>query len=391
MARIRPSKGQADFIPSGSLLTGAADTGVDAITRHSYHADSNVVRGLKTWQKGEVMTRFVGFKAIPSIVFLAVTFLICVPVSIGMGREIKMDSPKFSHILRDGAVAKFTLKIVDVDGAAVADANVLASFAMESSKGIEGTCDTNGLFSMKGKSRGEMHYGVRKDGYCPTSTTVKFGRHDGIVVKDGKWQPWNPTNIVILKKIKNPIPMYAVFGKFEIPVKGVPVGLDLEKTDWVAPYGIGINSDVLILYDEVMKDPWTGKKSLLLTFGSNVFEGVQSAKLDACSEYHSQYEAPTDGYTRSLKWEFERTQNKILTDNKPSDDEYFIFRVRAETDEKGNLIRACYGKLYGPVEYGLRGGKAVLRMSCYFNPEVNSRNLEFDREKNLSGQKVHIP
>ena len=60
-------------------------------------------------------------------------------------------------------------------------------------------------------------------------------------------------------------------------------------------------------------------------------------------------------------------------------------------DDQGKIVKANYGKIYGPVQYGNLGGRLVLRMMYYFNPEVNSRNLEFDPKKNLSGQRISIP
>jgi hypothetical protein len=46
------------------------------------------------------------------------------------------------------------------------------------------------------------------------------------------------------------------------------------------------------------------------------------------------------------------------------------------TDEKGKIISTCYGKIYGDF----------LKLTYYFNPTPNDRNLEFDPKRNLFGK-----
>ena len=132
--------------------------------------------------------------------YLYGTMLMALLTSCVVTEEVRMGSREFGHVLRDGAKAKFTLRVVDDDGAIVEGAQVKMSFAMETSKWITGSSDDAGLFSASGKSRGEMLYRVMKDGYYLTAGRVEFGRHDGVVVKNGKWQPWNETKVLIVKK-----------------------------------------------------------------------------------------------------------------------------------------------------------------------------------------------
>jgi len=63
--------------------------------------------------------------------------------------------------------------------------------------------------------------------------------------------------------------------------------------------------------------------------------------------------------------------------------------VATETDAEGRIVKANYGKIYGPIQYGQGGDK--LDAVCYFNPEVNDRNLEFDPKHDLAGQRYDWP
>ena len=54
------------------------------------------------------------------------------------------------------------------------------------------------------------------------------------------------------------------------------------------------------------------------------------------------------------------------------DDEYLVFRTRVVKDEKGNIVSANYGEIYGAIRtVGFFGAKAI-----YFNPTPNDTNLE---------------
>ena len=54
------------------------------------------------------------------------------------------------------------------------------------------------------------------------------------------------------------------------------------------------------------------------------------------------------------------------------DDECLVFRTRIVKDEKGNIVSANYGKIYGGIRtVGFFGAPAI-----YFNPNPNDLNME---------------
>jgi len=60
-----------------------------------------------------------------------------------------------------------------------------------------------------GEPTGDLNYWITKDGYYKTEGGYWFYPGPERSVKDGRWQPWNPTNTVVLKEIRNPVPMFA--------------------------------------------------------------------------------------------------------------------------------------------------------------------------------------
>ena len=103
------------------------------------------------------------------------------------------------------------------------------------------------------------------------------------------------------------------------------------------------------------------------------------------SQFRSAYQAPEKGYLRSLTHEWVRKPNKPDVNTRKRTRNYYI-RVRTKLDEKGNVISAHYGKIYGDF----------MNFTHYLNPTPNDRNVEFDPKKNLidtgrRGDKVHDP
>ncbi|QBG49017.1 hypothetical protein EGM51_17015 [Verrucomicrobia bacterium S94] len=53
----------------------------------------------------------------------------------------------------------------------------------------------------------------------------------------------------------------------------------------------------------------------------------------------------------------------------------YIFRVRTQVDDEGNITSACYGKISGP--FGL-GWADWVNWVYWFNPVPNERSLEWN-------------
>lgn len=75
--------------------------------------------------------------------------------------------------------------------------------------GYNGETNANGSWVIQGKTCGnELKIEITKDGYHDSNRKMSFAtmgaEHE---VKDGKWQPWGKEELIVLRKIKNPIKM----------------------------------------------------------------------------------------------------------------------------------------------------------------------------------------
>ena len=290
--------------------------------------------------------------------------------------------------ISNGAKGKITFRVVDTKGNPVVGAQVGVGFYNQNMKGdgegVSGKTDSFGMFTATGEPTGDMSYGITKEGYYKTEGSYWFYRaSDTNTVKDGRWQPWNPTNTVVLKEIRHPVPMFARNLEIKMPVQNVPVAFDFEKGDWVAPYGKGITADMMIRYSNTNTGPGflDFSRQLEMTF-LNAADGILVLPFDGVSAFHSVYEAPESGYSPSLLIECDRTTYKVMKQVDLDANHYAIFRVRSVTNDTGQVVAANYGKIYGPIQYGILGGQTIRFEFYYFNPD-GTRNLEFNTKSNL--------
>jgi hypothetical protein len=207
-----------------------------------------------------------------------------------------------------------------------------------------------------------------------------------------RFEPWNPTVEVVMKEIRNPVPMIgrskAFFPDFP-KVYSEPVGFDLEKGDWVSPHGKGVHSD--FVFTKTLFENDIEGATTVVTF-LNEHDGIMAFPFDKNdhSWFKWPYEAPLTGYTNSMSRfykKYEITQDysgtgagyfetvpKIESNFKKNDEINYIFRVRTQVDENGNIIKACYGKISGEI------GNSF---TYCFNPNPFSRSLEHDKKKSV--------
>lgn len=283
--------------------------------------------------------------------------------------------------------AKVTVKVVDEFSNPVENADVFVGF--QDAKGKEhgikdvaerGVTGTDGIFSASRKTIDHIAYGAEKVGYYKSYVEYHFSTR-----ANGRWQPWNPEFTLVLRKIENPVAMYARdthMTLIKLPVANKSVGFDLLKYDWVSPYGKGNNADIVFKYTGTYIKEDDFFKKLEVTF-PNRFDGIQWVKEDRKngSMLKLPRQAPENGYKDRLVRTRSRRPGNPLKEDAEDDNNYF-FRVRSE-EKNGKFIRAMYGKIQGDIMFDTDAtDKATIIFKYYLNPDY-TRNLEFDPKQNL--------
>ena len=304
----------------------------------------------------------------------------------GIPKELKNALQK---AYRDGAKAKLTFRVTDSLGNPVTNADVRAGFFLEKgSHAVVGKTDTNGMFTVEGLCSDDMGCSFKKEGYYQTEYRHRFASYDSNVLKDGKWQPWNPTIEITLKEKRNPIPMYVKNLKVYFPQNQL-VGFDCRKGDLVAPHGTGSEADFLFTVIETSTSRIDFQRQLIIS-SVNQDEGFIRLKKDSWSVLVSEHEAPSNRYIPKVETLFVYDSKPNPVDTRIGEDEYLVFRSRIKKDDEGKIIHSNFGKIYGRIKSGESDkGNDVgyVQFLYYFNPDDNDRNLEFATGQNLFGRR----
>jgi hypothetical protein len=275
-----------------------------------------------------------------------------------------------------------TVKVVGEDGNPIAGADVVAQYDVPRPQGsdqptfgyVKGVTDPKGIFiASHADSSWNLGIIVEKTGYYATHTGYEFYFDD---------KRRHPSFTLLLKKIVNPIPMYAKRVDENPPMLKQPAGYDLMVGDWVAPYGKGFNTDIIFTKVAYRKSGMDYDYKVTVDF-PKAGDGIQEFTVpdaEVGSFLRSPYEAPVNGYQNQLIKERYAHPGQPPQSNYDENANYFI-RVRTVLDSNGNIKNALYGKIYGDF----------MQFNYYLNPTPNDQNVEFDPKHNLLGDSVRLP
>jgi len=279
---------------------------------------------------------------------------------------------------------RVTLKVVDEGGNPVAGANAGVGYYTYDSQParIDGITDTNGIFTalhsaVPSISGLDLGFRVEKQGHY--TTWIKYDLGAGY-----DSDKWNTIQTLILKKVVHPIPMYARRAQIEVPVLDKQIGFDLEKYDWIAPYGIGEYSDIVFEahrrwvsrhdFDATVKISFPNSGDGLLAVSVPPVQGSTGPKVPVST--------PLNSYVPELQIGLGNTPIGGWKDDNKNGNYYF--RVRTFLDSNGNVKSTLYGKIYGGFTLDPINSKTTFILFTYYlNPTPNDQNVEFDPNRNL--------
>lgn len=257
--------------------------------------------------------------------------------------------------------------VVDETSSPVAGARVTVGFFMPRTglgatiKGSSGFTGKSGVFSIR---RGGVNISgvlVEKEGYYPSR--IGFG---GTV----------DVHRFVLKKIGNPVPLCVRSVVLSKPPEiGKPVAFDFEIGDWLPPYGEGKRSDIIFVregsYAEDMND---FDVTISVRFSEPDDGFVETFADNSGSDLRLPRMAPEGTYMTHLV-----RRQRPGASNFDTSRAYFL-RLRSSRDSAG-VVAGNFAKIVGDMDLPPDGR---IRFQYYFNPVRGSRNLEFDRSRNLT-------
>lgn len=293
-------------------------------------------------------------------------------------------SCKQAALTTGGPIAKRGIRVINEDGEPMVGIPVSMSFNRQEGN-VEGKTNTSGIFTHTARTVEGVGFRINIDGYYPSGG----GLPDLKEVAFGRWQPWGKTDDVLIRKIINPIPMYAVkMIKIQLPELETPCGYDLLKGDWVRPWGQGTHGDIVFEAVSETRMPLDYYRKLKISF-SNEGDGLivvdhPNWEPRVYSSFQMDRYAPMNGYQEEYVIERHRNEDQVF---KPGNLDYaYYFRVRTRLDRNGNTKEGYYGKIQEPFKIIPSGDnleKISVRFGYYLNPNSNDPNLEFKKGSSL--------
>ncbi len=298
---------------------------------------------------------------------------------------LTVSMPSFGFVAPRVAIE---IKVLDSKGAPIEGATVEGAYhgASSGSGSLEKEfTNKDGIAAVVGRSVFPVDLYVSKTGYYNSGMTITARE-----VVDGR-EIYRDRNVTItLREKRNPIPLYAMKYSGEIPVARGWIGFDLEKADWVAPYGKGITPDLIFRYEGYAKDFFHAQGELQMKF-SSPHDGMADITnaVTAFSQLKVPHEAPVSGFSvKEKRWKFRFGEGAQDAEYTADESKHYFMRVRSVVGPDGKLLQSNYAKVYHDVIFDPRmkkneKGAAWIRFTYYFNPIPNDRNLEFDVTHNL--------
>lgn len=290
---------------------------------------------------------------------------------------------KLSHWISGGErltyPAQITFHVVEPDGTPINGAEIWVSFddPWSSPDGYhrrKGKTNKHGLLTLSENTSGAFRYSVQKVGYYSfgKSPVPTYAFH---FIENNRWIPWNPTNTIVLKPVRNPISMYVSRQNIRLPSFDKEYWFDFEYGDLVHPYGSGKSCDLLLAYQMMTNSSSQVVGARVELSTTNEFSGLQLFDRDNASLFSDPYEAPFDGYTNKLVFcRVWGIPGKNGTSWDPNSKGIF-FRTRTVVSETEELISAQYGKLFSPFNMSFSAERRNVFFLYYFNPD-GTRNME---------------
>ena len=191
-----------------------------------------------------------------------------------------------------------------------------------------------------------------------------------------------------LRRKRNPASLCYTPPSFsaKLPKASGEFGFDLLMNDWVAPYGDGKVTDFYVQRETSPTNDQVSVNSRIV-FKEDGNGAYIRKKVTTTSNFKTDYEADTNGiYKTCLPLRrYPAPENPIYTFSSiAKEDEYIVMRTRVEKNSRGEITKAYYSAMLGPV-YIDNGFDWLI---YYINPTPNDPNLEIDWKRSINLERV---
>jgi hypothetical protein len=303
---------------------------------------------------------------------------------------------------------RLTVRVVDEVGDPLEGAQVKLGFFNLKHNGeyryFNGDSNLDGEFSAEFPSHAsDSPIEVTKHGYYKSRKNYDGVYNDYLTARDkGRFEPWNPTVNVVLKKIGKPIPLHVrMFDNKSsyifLPGYGVIFQFDVFEWDWLPPHGKGKIADWNLRLNKVEDSNGKTYREVGLEL-SNEDDGMK--RIESFSGTESFLVRPR--LAPEIEYSVKRLKHRSGEPTIVEDDirvglpRGYFFRLRTILNKDGTVKSGYFGMILSsdPVtsnplfeiwsEENQINKKLTLGVSeIFINPTSLDNNLEWDRKINM--------
>ena len=261
---------------------------------------------------------------------------------------------RYLDTVAEGLRCKWSGRVVDEYGTPMTNFPVRFWFERRGgdAQTVRGRTDENGVFSAEGRPVKRVFFSTDDPGFYESFAEFKLYRYKDFSNIDGdRWLPWNPTNTIVVRPKRNPVPM--IHSRVsdlsddlpDIPLD-TPIGLDCEKNSYLPPYGKGSVADFTVEILSAVNGTNEIRFAAVRPGDGFIVRPIQVSD----SNYVIDYEAPETGYTPVFSifepaltpedYKNHRRYHQWCPNDAP---QYVVFRSRSQLSDDGTVTNATHG------------------------------------------------
>lgn len=286
--------------------------------------------------------------------------------------------PKRYEMERYGAIGSAVLRVKDMDGNPIPDAEVHLYFTQptenDPSGAVMGNTDVQGMFAATKKTNFACGWKVSKAGYHSSQGRIMFSPHfTEYSATTGEWteEPLEATVILKPKSSAKLLRGKRIFHDLKFPTN-TWVGFDFLKCDSVDPYGQGQTAHIEFR-SESCGHTAIGDYGITNTLTIRTLDGgvaVFEEEPESFSPFMPV--APTEFTETSLRFTYARTRNSILKNETLDKNKYIVFKTMVH-----GMSEVDDGFHYGILRQ-LVFWPGYLQFEYFFNTEPDDRRIDGD-------------
>ena len=264
------------------------------------------------------------------------------------------DAIAYLNTVAGGLQCKWSGRVVDESGLPMTNFAVRMWFerGTTSSQTVHGRTDSNGVFTAEGLPEDRVAFISEEPGWYVSRAEHNFYNFLDYSNIDGdRWLPWNPTNTIVVRPKRNPVPM--IHSRVsdlsddlpDIPLD-TPIGLDCEKNSYLPPYGKGSVADFTVEILSAVNGTNEIRFAAVRPGDGFIVRPIQVSD----SNYVIDYEAPETGYSPVFSilepaltpedYKNHRRYHQWCPNDAP---QYVVFRSRSLLSDDGTVTNATHG------------------------------------------------